>query len=172
MKFRVLLVLFLMFGNPTYADERTDKIRDLMEALGLLEMWSQQMEMGKEQSETMGQQLIDQMMSQLNPNEEFQERFTVAFNNFMSKVETPWSAQEIVDVWASYYGPAFTNEELDQLIAFYTSPLGKKDVRVTKDAMVSFTNHFQAAAQPIMEAATNEYVQDLQIIAKECNCAK
>jgi len=143
-----------------------------MEALGLIEMFSQQIEMGKQQNEQVGLQMIDQMMSQINPSQEFQERFTLAFKKFMSKVAAPWGAEEIVGVWASYYGPGFTDLELDQLIGFYTSPLGKKDVKVSKEAMLSFSKHFQKAGQPIVEAATKEYISDLKLIAKECNCAK
>lgn len=166
------LILLLLLATTTQADTRNDKIQRLMEALGLIDMFSQQIEMGKQQNAKMGQQMIDQMMSQLNPNPEFQQRFSDAFKKFMSKIEAPWGAKEIVDVWASYYGPGFTDQELDQLIDFYTSPLGQKDVKVTKEAMVSFSNHFQKAGQPIMEAATAEYINDLKLISKECNCAK
>ena len=88
------------------------------------------------------------------------------------KLEAPWSAEEIVDVWASYYGPHFTDEELDQLIEFYSSELGRKDVSVTKQAMVQFSEHFQREGQPILEKATQEYIEEMKILAKECNCRK
>lgn len=169
---RVLFIVAILASVGVQADSRTDKVHDLMKALGLIETFEQQIEMGKQQNSQIGRQMIDQMMQQLNPSQEFQSRFTNAFNKFISKTQAPWGAKEIVDVWASYYGPEFTDQELDQLIAFYTSPLGKKDVRVSKEAMVSFAKHFQEAGQPIMQAATTEYINDLKIIAKECNCAK
>jgi len=92
--------------------------------------------------------------------------------NYIKKVETPWSAQEIVDVWAKYYGPNFSEVELDKLIEFYTSDLGKKDVAVTKQTMAQFTEHFQKAAQPIYTNAINEYIEELKIVASECKCSK
>lgn len=171
MKKYIFIILFLV-SPLVQAESRNEKIEALMEALGLIDMFTQQIEMGKQQNTQLGQKMIDQMMSQLNPSSEFQERFTKAFNKFVSKTEAPWGAEEIVDVWSSYYGPGFTDQELDQLIKFYTSPLGQKDVKVTKEAMISFSNHFQKAGQPIMEAATAEYIKDLKLIAKECDCAK
>lgn len=172
MKFNLLIILSLFFVSAVHADSKQEKIKTLMDAVGLTEMFEQQMEMGKQQSHKVAQQALDQIFSQLNPNEEFKERFSDAFNKYMSKVEAPWSAQEVVDVWASYYGPGFTENELDELIDFYTSPLGKKEVRVSREAMVSFSEHFQKAGEPIMQEATSEYIKDLKLIAKQCNCAK
>jgi len=143
-----------------------------MEALGLIEMWSQQIELGKAQNEQMGRQALDQVLSQLNPSEEFRKRFSDATNNYIKKFETPWSAQEIVDVWAGYYGPNFTDEELDKLIKFYTSEIGKKDVAISKQTLTKFTEHFQRETQPIYEKAIREYIEELKIIAHECDCRK
>jgi hypothetical protein len=156
----------------TYAETNTAKVKVLMEALGQLDMWNTQIESGKVQSEKLGQQALDQITSQLNPNEEFKKRFFDAYKNYMKKVVAPWSAQEIVDVWAKYYGPNFTEEELDKLIEFYTSDLGKKDVAATKLTMVQFTEHFQREIQPIFANATKEYIEELKIVASECKCSK
>jgi hypothetical protein len=134
-----------------------------MDALGLTEMWSQQIEMSKAQGGEDSDQILNQILSGLNPNQEFQARFKTASNKFIEALQSPWSAQEIVDVWAIYYGAEFTDSELDQLIAFYTSPLGRKDVQVTKSAMVKFSKHFEEIAKPILERATTEYIEDLKL---------
>jgi hypothetical protein len=168
------LTIFLVVLMPfsVFAETNTGKVKVLMEALGLLDMWSTQIASGKIQSEKMGQQTLDQMMSQLNPNEEFKKRFSDAYKSYMKKVVAPWSPQEIVEVWAKYYGPNFTEEELDKLIEFYTSELGKKDVAATKLTMVQFTEHFQKEVQPIYTKATKEYIEELKIVASECKCSK
>lgn len=172
MKRQLIIFLVALMPFSAYAEINTDKVKVLMEALGMLDMWRTQIASGKVQSEKLGQQTLDQLMSQLNPNEEFKKRFSEAYKNYMKKVATPWSAQEIVDVWAKYYGPNFTEEELDKLIEFYTSDLGKKDVAATKLALAQFTEHFQREAQPIHANATKEYIEDLKIVATECKCSK
>ena len=155
-----------------YAETDTTKVAKLMEVMGLLEMWQEQIEAGKAQSAQMGEKAMEQIMSQLNPSAEYKDRFSVAFNMYLKKLAAPWSAQEIVKIWAGYYGPHFTDDELDRLIAFYTSDLGKKDIAATKQAMTQFTEHFQKASRPIFDNATKEYIDDLKIVAHECNCQK
>jgi len=166
------ICLLVLIAFPVQANERDDKIRTLMHAVGLIDMWTQQIEMGKQQNVLTAQQMIEQTMSQLNPDEAFQQRFNLAYNKFISKVQVPWTVDEIADVWANHYGPGFSDSELDQLIVFYTSPLGQKDVRKSKEAMIAFTEFFRSARKPMMATATDEYVNELKQIAKECDCAK
>lgn len=170
-KIFTLLVLGIV-SFSAIADSREEKIKDLMEAQGLLAMFEDQMAMGKVQGEKVGKQMLDQVLSQINPNEEFQSRFTAAFNNYIGKVQSPWGAEEIVNVWSQYYGQQFTEQELNELLKFYTSPIGKKEVIASKFALTEFTVHFQKLGEPIFQQATQEYIQELKLVAKECNCKK
>jgi hypothetical protein len=171
---RRYIFILLLLGMPISAipDTSTEKIKTLMDALGLVDMFSQQIELGRAQNEQIGRQASDQMLSQLNPSEEFRKRFSDATNNYIKKFETPWSAEEIVDIWAGYYGPNFTDKELDQLIEFYTSEIGKKDVSISKQTMTKFGEHLQKVSQPIFEDAITEYIEELKIVARECDCRK
>lgn len=172
MKKMAILTLLALIPISAIAEDRDAKIRALMEAQGLLGMFEEQLEMGKVQGEQVGQQMMSQLMSQLNPNEEFQEQFQQAFTSFMKKLQTPWAAEEIVDVWANYYGKHFSDSELDQLLKFYTSEIGKKEVAASKSALPEFTMHFQKLSEPLFQKATEEYISDLKQVAKSCNCAK
>ncbi len=172
MKYLFAVVIVLFVGAVSASQDTTAKVETLMRAQGLLDMWQEQIEMGKREGEKQAKLAIDQMLSQLNPNEEYRNRFEGAFMKFMDKMQGNWTAKQIVDVWASYYGPRFTEAELDQLIEFYTSDIGRKDVQATKETMVDFTQYFQREYQPIMSAALNEYIQDLKIVARECKCPK
>ncbi len=135
-------------------------------------LFEEQLEMGKVQSEKAGKQMMNQLLSQINPNKEFQARFTTAFNNYMTKVTAPWGAEEIVSVWGQYYGQHFMENELNSLIKFHTSPLGQKEVKASKSALTEFTVHFQKLGEPIFQKATQEYIQELKLVARECNCQK
>jgi hypothetical protein len=111
-------------------------------------------------------------MSNLNPSQEFKERFEKAFKEFMSEVETPWGAREIVEVWAKYYGEHFTDQELEQLLEHYQTPLAQKEVVASRQALVGFSNHFAEAGKPIAEKAVSNFINNLKLIAKECNCRR
>ena len=165
-------IFLFIISLSTLAGDRNETIKELMQAQGLLSMFEQQIDMGKVQSEKMGNQMMDQMMSQLNPAPEFKKRFSSAYRNFINKLSDIHTAKEIVDVWAKYYGAEFSDKELQNLLGFYTSEIGQKEVKASKKALVLFTDHFQKVNQPIVQQATQEYISELKIIAKDCNCAK
>jgi len=168
----LILILLIALPGLSFADERMDKIETLMKAQGLLEVWQQQIEMGKVEGEKQAKAMIDQVVSQLNPNKKYKDRFKKAFTTFMGKMQGNWTAQQIVEVWAKFYGPKFTNSELDQLISFYTSEIGQKDIKASKVALIEFTQYFQSESKPIMEKALKEYISELRVAAKECECPK
>lgn len=169
-----ILLAFLLAAFPlgTLADTKSEKLKSLMEAQGLLSMFEEQLTIGEEQSKVYGQQMLDQILSQMDPNEEFQKRFSNAFNSFMSEISTPWGAEEIVAVWGDYYGKHFTEKELEELHNFYTSELGKKEVVASKISLTEFTLHFQKLGEPIFQKATQKYIQELKTVASECKCRK
>ncbi len=172
MKNVVLVFLLSVLPIVTIAGNKEEKIKQLMEAQGLISMFENQLEMGRVQSEKVGKQALDQLLSQINPNEEFKSRFSTAFNNYMDKARAPWGAEEIVSVWGHYYGRHFSEKELDSLVDFYTSSIGQKEVNASKNALTEFTVHFQKLGEKKKKKAVQEYIQELKLVAKECNCQK
>ena len=171
MKRWLTLILFL-FAHAVSASDRETRIKTLMEAQGLLGTFQQQMDMGHEQSREQGQIMIDEFMHHLDPSPEYQEKFKAAFNLYIDALSSPWSADELVSVWAQNFGEHFTEAELDQLISHYTSDLGQKEVMASREAMAGFSTHFAEAAKPIIEKSFQDLTADLQSIAKACNCTR
>ncbi|WP_339524606.1 DUF2059 domain-containing protein [Pseudomonas sp. EA_35y_Pfl2_R111] len=168
----LIAALTLFIASQTFADGKTQKIAELLKAQGLVDTWAQQIESGKEYNKKISQQIMGQIMTSLAPNADFKSRFDLASEKFIESTIAPWTPQDMITVWADFYGPGFTEEELDQLISFYSSPLAQKEIKVGRLALTNFTKHFQELNQPIVEKATNQYIADLQVIAAECNCAK
>ena len=100
----IIVALALMFSSLAVADKKELLIEQLMETQGLLQMFEDQLALSRTQGQEQGRAMVDQMMAGLNPTPEFSARFDQAFDQFMSEIETPWSASEIVSVWAKYYG--------------------------------------------------------------------
>ena len=170
MKLRIFLLIWLLLPAMAFAETRAEKIETLIEAQGLLEMWQQQMDMSRAECKRQADMIYKQITSELRPNEEFQERFKRAFHKFTDTIYNKWTAKDLVDAWTQHYGPKFTEEELDRLIAFYTSDIGQKEVRVTKAVTVDFTRQIQKESQPLLQNAIKEYVRDLTTVAEDCNC--
>lgn len=168
----IILFAGLGIAHNATAESKADKAARLVEAQGLLDGLTQQMEAGKSAAAQQGQRVLDQVLSSLHPNEEFRRRFSDAFSAFLEQTSSPWTAEYLVEVYASYYGPHFTERELDQLIEFYASDLGQKDVQSTHSAIAQWSSHFQAQGQEIFEEALQSYIERMKLIAKECACRR
>jgi hypothetical protein len=168
----VIASLLLMVSSVAQSADRTAKIQALMEAQGLVAGFQQQMALGRENCRKQADQMLTQLLSSLNAPQGFRDRMNDASKNFIESLQAPWSAEEVVDEWASLYGPNFTDQELDQLLAYYESPLAQKEVKVSRDIYPPFSSHFQDLYKPVIEHATANFVAQLQLIAKECRCAK
>ena len=169
---RLLLFLVLFFVATAWGADRETKIGQLMKAQGLLPMFEQEMGEGRRRAREQAESMVQQLMSSLNPTKEFQSRFQTAFDEFIKGTEPPWTAKDVVNEWARIYGAKFTDAELDDLLKWYTSPLGQKDTAASQAALPEFTAHYTALSKPILERATKTFIERLQLIAKECDCRK
>ena len=143
-----------------------------MELQGLVKMFDQQLQSSRESTRSTANQVMEKMLASLNPPEEVQGKFRQAADEFIEAAQAPWTAQEIVDVWSKYYGAKFSDQELDQLLKYYRSPLGQKDVSASHEAMGPYQAEFQERYKPVMDQATQQFIKRLQAIIKECNCKK
>ncbi len=168
----ILVTLFCLCINAN-ADTKSEKVAELVEAQGLLDQWAAQIERHQEYFGVQEQTLVDGTLSRLNPNEEFRLRFSSAIREFKEAAAAPWTAEYMVEIYSSFYGPHFSETEVDELIAFYSSNLGQKDVRSTRMATAEFAELLKNRVldQPRVDHVRKFYDQML-LIARECNCAK
>ncbi len=172
MKKLCCIILLFLVSIGVSADEREVKLKTLMEAQGLIKTFGNQMDTEISQREKIGEQMMIQMLTQINPNQKFKTRFKNILDNFIKQVQSPWNAEEVVTVWGQYYGKNFSDQELEQLIEFYSSPIGKKEVAATKSALPEFTMHFQKISETEFKKIIQEFVAELRLVVKECNCKK
>jgi len=162
--------VILAFSVSAMATDRTEKIRSLMEAQGLNTTFDQMFRSGQEQGRKQAKEMLAQLMEGLNPPDQVKRQFQVAVDQFLADLQPPWGPKEIVEAWAQFYGPNFTDEELDQLLAFYASPLAQKEVVSSRRAVNDFLAGFQEKYKPIRDHATAVYIQNLQTIVRDCKC--
>jgi hypothetical protein len=168
----LVLLAFFCMALPAGALDREQKLRALMDAQGLTATFEQQLQMSKEAGRAQAEQTIRQMLSALNPPPEFESRFRRAAEEYLASLQPKWSAQEAVAIWTQYYGPNFSDTELDELLAFYSSPLAQKEATASRQALVQFTRYAEEQNKPLMEKATQAFITRTQQLVKECNCAK
>ena len=171
MKIVVLIGLFLVSSLATAAD-RSDKIKDLLDSQGMLKMYEQQLKTGRDRARQVADQILAQATASLNLTAQVKMQLNDVVQEFISNAMPTWTSQDMLDAWGKYYGTKFSDEELEQLAAFYRSPLGQKDVAATAEALPKLSADFQERYKSQLAKATDQYVKRLQQIMKDCNCRK
>lgn len=167
------LLLIMAFSGQAMADEaRNKKITQLIEAQGLVALWQDQIEITRKEARTQARNIQRQLTAKTNLDRKSQARIDSAHNLFLKKVNTPWVVNDLVGVWIKGYASRLSNNDLDNLIAFYKSDIGKKDVAATRRATSGFIQHMQNEVSPLVQSAIQRYLYEVQTTVRECNCPK
>lgn len=118
-----LLLIAVGLTTPVFAQTaasdpvKADKLRQLMQAIQITTL-----------NKTMVESLIPQMNAQITkkwPDPAHQEKARNIFREEMALM-----SKEVLQAAMDLMAPHYTVAELDQLLAFYNSPLGQKSVQV------------------------------------------
>ena len=83
-------------------------------------------------------------------------------NQFMDKASTLFSGKELADRWSSAYGKDLSVEELQQIVSYYESPIGQRDVSASKSTLTAWTTWMNTEGQARSSGLIEQLVQDLQ----------
>jgi hypothetical protein len=108
---------------------------------------------------------IDQALGQLPATSK--ARYDSATRKFVQACEQDWTTEEAVSMLADLYSQNVTEEQLDGIVAFYESPLGKADVAATRAAVPQWTAHYQERYAALYTEALQAYSQELRLIVQE-----
>jgi len=142
------VILGLATALPAWADGRVTKARDLMKASGTEALLLQMMD----QSLTGMMPLLRRSLPEAPPGffglaqEEMANGFHQATSDFIS-------------VGVAEYAQAFSEDELDQLLAFYNSPVGRKVITKQPELMDRVTKQSQVLGQRVGEDAMKRAIK-------------
>ncbi|MEY2868498.1 MAG: hypothetical protein RIR01_953 [Bacteroidota bacterium] len=124
-----LLSFTINAQNPT----KTEKIKQLLELSG---------------SGKMGIQVMDQMMSS------FKSSYSVVKQEFWEEFKKEINPDDIENMILPIYDKYYTEADIDQLTAFYKSPIGKKMIQtmplVMRESMVAGQNWGKEIATKVL----------------------
>jgi hypothetical protein len=171
MKF-LLLAIALVLSVQVTADEsvRQAKIAKVLEAQGLLQMFQQQIEQSKSQASDAGKDIYRTILRE-GGIEEGQEnpKLEQVFTQYIERCSTMFTADEFVEIWSRFYGNDLSEAELDELLAFYTSPVGKKDVAASQAAMIGFSQVVGTESQKRVNNSIGQLIADLKAATETAN---
>ena len=162
------LTLLGMAGTPvTRADDasRAAKIGELMRLTGLARMLAESKLAGQAAARKTIQSMSEQMFAKVPaiPPEE-RARVEVAKRQFQRDVDSGFDQDDAVRTWEGLYSQNLTDADLDAILAFYRSPVGKKDVSATQAALPQFQRYLAEKNAAVMNAATANYAAALRSI--------
>ena len=170
MKFVALAAFLLLLAHDAAAADRKDKVRALMEAEGTLAEVRQADEDNRAAGIEQGMSMARSFVARLHPDEGFRKRFELASAEFEREHTTPWTVDELVDVWARAYADQLSDAELDQLIAFYGSETYRRELAVRGEARIHMEQFLRPRYSDASSQAITRFGDRLRAIAGECHC--
>jgi uncharacterized protein len=136
MKFIYTLVVMCVFTLSAFTQisAKDEKIKEMLDLTG---------------SGKLGAQIAQNVISS------FREKYTYVDHNFWDELVKEIKPGDLINSVIQVYAKYYTEEEIDQIIAFYNSPTGKKMIESTplilQESMTTGKNWSQQVSEKIIE---------------------
>ncbi len=164
MKYLVFAACLLISVTAT-ADEanRQVKIAKIIEAQGIHKMFQQQIDQQTASAKDIGANLYRKILTENGlSSEQADPKVEQIFTRYIERCVSMFSAKEFVEIWSRYYGKNLSEADLEKILAYYTSPVGKKDVAASQAAMAGFSQVITVEMQKRMESAVEQLMRELK----------
>lgn len=161
----ILALAVLLAGSIAHADDATKsaKIARIVEAQGLQQMFQAQMDQGLVTAREVGREVVRRMAQEAGMSQaDAAAKLEPVFQRYLERCATMFTAKELVDLWTDAYGRDLSERELDQILAYYRSPVGRKDVAASRSAMGGFTQAVNAIGKQRFDASLGQLIADLK----------
>jgi hypothetical protein len=159
----IIMTLFIFPCGEVLAQEtRASMIRQIVEVQGVRQMFEEQYAQQRNTMEDQAKQLYTQIVESDGGKES--EKSKEIFIRFMTKTSEMISVSEMTDRWISYYGTQLSDKDLRDILAYYKTETGKKDIAATRAAMTPFTAWLLQESQKRGEQLIAEFIQQMESI--------
>jgi hypothetical protein len=158
------LVFTLVAAFPSAAadDAKQQKIAELVRVTRLQDNFERQIAQMRSSYLDFGKKIFSQIISESDADAEKKARLDAIFQRYVERGLSLWKAEDLVALWASYFGKDLSIEDLDQIIAFYKSPIGQKEVAANEAAIGPFTAEMRARGQSSIREAIEQLAAELK----------
>lgn len=163
----LLLIVTLILSTSALANDasKREKIHQLAKAQGLERMFQEQIEQSREGSDAMAIDFFDKLAkdSGLQASSEEPEVRKLLVR-FAEQAGDLYTAREYMDAWTSTYGEGLSEADIDNMLQYYRSPVGQRDIGASQLAMRSFTQKIMKERTVRINALTENLIKDLKAI--------
>ncbi|MDO9179016.1 MAG: hypothetical protein Q7U16_11995 [Agitococcus sp.] len=155
----VIALIGLISGGVHAQDEREKTIQQIIEALDYSRQFKSQIEQANNYSKEEVRQLYQKMKTDsggtLNPKVED------IVNRYMSKNPMQYN-DEIISTWGKLFGKDLSQDDLNKILAFHQSSVGKKFTLASERANNGFAAWFLEQHRIKSESAINEFIKEMR----------
>ncbi len=141
------LVLFALLFAPGagLADDasKKQKVEQLVQAMGIQDSFANMKNAQREQAKRMVQPLAQQVSREAILNSQEQARLQASFQSFIDHAGSNMTAEQFAATYADLYGSHFSEAEIDQILKFYTSDVGRKGVAAGREMTAELSGKMQ-----------------------------
>ncbi len=163
-------ISIIICGNSVFADEisKKQKLVELMKLSGMTEI----IEQARGKNKTLAAQYKEQTMEQISQgfeitDQKIWDKFEAEYQEFIDKLEPKWTVEEAVEEYTKLYGERMTEEEIDIVLEFSRSEVGKKSTKVSKEIAPIWYDYLAKDSEKEFGEATQEYISNLKIIIED-----
>jgi len=144
-------------------DARQDKIARILEAQGLEQTFQQQLERSNTSARDVGESVYRTfLLKNAGPDGKANPLLEGIFRSYLERSARLFSARELVNSYASYYGLGMSDADLDAVLAYYTSSVGRRDTASSQAAMAGFSDTMAAEGEKRLNASIGRLMFELK----------
>jgi hypothetical protein len=133
-----LVLTLALLPAPSFADEKTKtaKLNELMDVTGMVRLIEQARHKNKSQALQYKQELLRQLKEGAKATDkETLDYFEAEYTKFVNSLEPKWTTAEAANKYVELYGARMTEGEIDKVLEYSKSDVGKKSLAVTNEIM-------------------------------------
>jgi hypothetical protein len=158
----LIIIALLTFpcGKVLAQESRALIVREIVEVQGIRKMFEEQYAQQRSAIAAQGKQLYTQIVAGDDAKESKKSKEILM--RFLTNTSDMISVDEMTNRWMSYYGTQLSEKELKDILAYYKTEIGKKDVAATQAAMTPFTAWFLQESQQRGEKLMAEFIREME----------
>lgn len=165
-----MVFMILMHFSTVSADEKSKsaKLHELMELSGMIKTMEQARTKNKTQAILYKQAVMKQLKNNFHTDDpEVWEYFDVEYQKFVNSLEPKWTAEEAVQKYVDLYGAKMTENEIDIVLKFEKSAIGKKSTAVSNEVAPIWFDYLNKESDIQFNEGIQKFVANIKFFIAE-----
>jgi hypothetical protein len=163
----LLMALLVLGAMGARSDEgsKNAKLAELFKLTGLDRILEQRREGCRKQAEAVRAQVMEQMKGTFPDDAPAWKKIDAAYKRFIDASVPAWTTEEAVQRYAELYGAGVTEDDLDQIMAFYRSPVGMRAIAASQAAVPKWNEFLAEKDQAVFQKNFERFLRDVKAIS-------